>query len=133
MYEALFVRLIPCFTLLVLNFVLIRTIRQAAKRRRMLLSQNRTTESRSLSESNRTTMLLVIVVGVFLMVELPAGLLYVIWIIEYSYSVDIINSMIYAVGATFMYFSMYLSFPLNIFIYCGMNRQFRETFKNLFK
>ena len=131
-FDTIFVRFIPCFSLLVLNSVLIRTIRQAAKRRRMLLSQNRTTESRSLSESNRTTMLLVMVVGLFLMVELSAGVRYVIWIIKTTCNVNISWTTYYMLSQI-THFFMYLSFPLNIFIYCGMNRQFRETFKSLFK
>ena len=131
--DTIFVRFIPSFTLLVLNFVLIRTIRQAAKRRRMLLSQNRTTECRSLSESNRTTMLLVMVVGVFLIAELSFGMLCVIAIIEYTSHVSIMSWKASNMLTIFTYFFMYLSFPLNIFIYCGMNRQFRETLKGLFK
>ena len=131
--EPIFVQFIPCFTLLILNSVLIKTIRQAAKRRRMLLSQNRTTESRRLSESNRTTMLLVMVVGLFLMVELPGGVIAVIWIIQSRYNVYILKFMRYRMVNTFKLCFMYISFPLNIFIYCGMNRQFRETFKSLFK
>ena len=131
-FEAIFVRFIPCFTLLMLNSVLIRTIRRAAKRRRMLLSQNRTPESRNLSESNRTTMLLVMVVGLFLMVELPLGAVYVTGIIEHTCNVSISWTTYYMVSI-FTPFLMYLFFPLNIFIYCCMNRQFRETFKSLFK
>ena len=131
--QGIFVQLIPSFSLLVLNFLLIRTIRRAAKRRRTLLSQNRTTESRNLSESNRTTMLLVMVVGLFLMVELPYGVIHMIRIVSYTFSLDQLTWETHEMVFNFTSFFSYISFPLNIFIYCGMSRQFRMTFKSLFK
>ena len=128
----IFVKLIPCFSLLILNSLLLKTMHRAAKRRRMLLSQNRTTESRSLSESNRTTMLLVMVVGLFLMVELPNGVNYIIFIVQNKYNVFVVTLETHHVLITFTNFFILLSFPFNLLIYCGMSRQFRETFKRLF-
>ncbi|CAG5114960.1 unnamed protein product, partial [Candidula unifasciata] len=36
------------------------------------------------------------------------------------------------VFSLFANFFILLSYPLNFFIYCGMSKQFRETFKRLF-
>ena len=85
---------------MILNSVLIRTMRRAGKRRRMLLSHNRTTESRNLSESNRTTMMLVMVVGLFLTVELPGGILS----ITYICNVYFLNQATHNMLATFINF-----------------------------
>ena len=130
--HAIFEQLIPSFTLLILTSLLIRTIRQAARRRQMLLSQNRTSESRNLGESNRTTMLLVMVVGVFLAVELPAGVISIIDVIDYSYYLAMLSWGTVDKLLTFTRFCIFLSFPFNLCIYCGMSRKFRETFKRLF-
>ena len=132
-FQCIFVKFIPCLWLLILNSVLIRTMCRAEKRRRMLLSQNRSTESRNLSESNRTTMLLVMVVGLFLVVELPGGVISIMWILENTFNVYIVTVWTTDVVFAITEFLMYLSFPLNLFVYCGMSRQFRGTFKSLFK
>jgi len=61
------IHLVPCSILIVLNALLVRTMRQAQRRRRQLLAQNRKSECRRLAEKNMTTMMLVAVVGVFLL------------------------------------------------------------------
>ena len=131
--QVIFQVLIPCFSLLILNSQLIKIIRRAARRRWMLVSLNRTMERSNLSESNRTTMLLVMVVGLFLTAGLPAGVLHIIQIVQYTFNVDILTSNTLVVAFTFINLCSFLSFPFNLVIYCGMSRQFRETFKNLFK
>jgi len=45
-FRVIFIYLFPCSTLVVLNALLVRTMRQAARRRRQLLAQNRKSECR---------------------------------------------------------------------------------------
>ncbi|KAK7485445.1 hypothetical protein BaRGS_00023255 [Batillaria attramentaria] len=73
-YLAIAVNFIPCVTLVVMNVLLIRAMRQAEKRRVELLRQNRRRASRRLRESTSTTLMLVIVVSIFLIVEIPLGI-----------------------------------------------------------
>jgi len=81
-FRVIFIHLVPCSILIVLNAVLVRTMRQAARRRRQLLAQNRKSECRRLAERNMTTMMLVVVVGVFLLAELPNALLFIVLIVD---------------------------------------------------
>jgi len=46
-FRVIFVQLVPCSILVVLNALLVRTMRQAARRRRQLLAQNRKSECRT--------------------------------------------------------------------------------------
>lgn len=56
-----------------------------------LVAQNRKSESRRLAESNVTTMMLVAVVGVFLVVEFPLAVIFIIVIVENTWSLIIIE------------------------------------------
>jgi len=87
-FRVIFIHFAPCSTLVVFNALLVLTIRQAQRRRRQLLAQNRKSESRRLAESNVTTMMLVAVVGVFLLVEFPLAILVIILIVDNTFVLD---------------------------------------------
>lgn len=131
-FRVFFIHLVPCAFLVVLNTLLIAAMRSAQTRRKQLLKQNRNSESRKLKESNCTTAMLVTVVGVFLVVELPLGILLIILIIENTMDIPLMQNGTTDIASLFINLCILFSYPLNFFIYCGMSRQFRETFKRLF-
>jgi len=71
--------------------------------------------------------MLVAVVGVFLVVEFPLAVLFIIVIVENTWSLTIIEPNRMATASLFVNLFILLSYPLNFFIYCGMSRQFRGT------
>ena len=132
--RVLLVHVIPCVTLVLLNLLLILAMKSAQARRKQLLKQNRRTECRKLKENNCTTLMLVAVVGLFLLVEIPLAVLLIIMVIENTFSLAITNqeALTLPTASLLINFFILLSYPVNFFIYCGMSRQFRETFKRLF-
>lgn len=106
-------------------------MRKAQQRREQLFKENRKSECKKLRESNCTTLMLIVVVSVFLIVEIPLAVVTVLHIISSSVveflNYDIANKLI-----LFTNFFIIVSYPINFAIYCGMSRQFRETFKELF-
>lgn len=69
-FRVVFIHLLPCAVLIVLNLFLIGAIRDAHARRKQLLRRNaRASECRRLAENNVTTLMLVVVVCVMLVVE----------------------------------------------------------------
>lgn len=132
-FRVIFIHLVPCTALVFMNAILVQTMRVAQTRRQQLLKQNRRTESRRLAESNVTTMMLVAVVGVFLVVEFPLAILFIVMIVENIEDRIIMDPMSASVASLFINFFILVSYPLNFFIYCGMSRQFRETLKSLFR
>ena len=86
----------------------------------------------ALQDSNCTTLMLVAVVGLFLLVEFPLGILLIIMIISNTFEIRILEEPTFHTLSLFSNFFILLSYPLNFFIYCGMSKQFRETFKRLF-
>ncbi|XP_046572105.1 sex peptide receptor-like [Haliotis rubra] len=131
-FRVIFIHLVPCISLVVMNALLIYAMRCAQRRRMQLLRQNKKSESKKLKDSNCTTLMLVAVVGLFLLVEFPLGILMIIMIVENTFHFSIIERETMNILSLMSNFFILLSYPLNFFIYCGMSKQFRETFKRLF-
>lgn len=131
-FRIIFIHLVPCISLVVLNGLLISAMRKAQVRRMQLLKQNKKSESRKLKESNCTTLMLVAVVGLFLLVEFPLGIIMTLYVTDNTFDLKLFSAEIYSIMTSMSNFFILLSYPLNFFIYCGMSRQFRETFKRLF-
>jgi hypothetical protein len=130
--RVIFIHLVPCTSLIVLNAMLIAAMRSAQARRELLLRQNRRSECRRLKEANCTTLMLVAVVGLFLLVEFPLAVLLILLIVENTFDVVLMSDHKRALASMFINLIILLSYPLNFFIYCGMSRQFRDTFRRLF-
>lgn len=130
-FRVLFVHLIPCTSLVVLNVLLFRAMRTAQINRQRLFKENRKSECKKLRDSNCTTLMLIVVVTVFLMVEIPVAVVTILHIIS-STIVEILDYYIANILILITNFFILVSYPINFAIYCGMSRQFRETFKELF-
>lgn len=67
----------------------------------------------------------------FLLVEIPLAVVTILHIISSSVK-EILNYTIVNTLILFTNFFIIISYPINFAIYCGMSRQFRETFRELF-
>lgn len=131
-FRVIFIHFIPCSLLLILNALLIRTMRQAQLRRRLLLRQNKKSESKKLADSNCTTLMLVAVMSLFLVVELPLGVILILFSIQNTLKINIMEQGTLTLLTTLFNTCILVSYPFNFMIYCAMSRQFRETFKRIF-
>ena len=68
------IHLLPCVWLVVINVLLVLTMRQAQERRSQLLKQRRQSECNRQQDNNKITYMLIVVVGLFLIVELPMSI-----------------------------------------------------------
>ncbi|XP_055390097.1 sex peptide receptor [Condylostylus longicornis] len=125
------VHLLPCIILVTLNILLFRAMKLAQEKREKLLKENRKKECKKLRDANCTTLMLIVVVTVFLTVEIPNAVLTVLHIISVSFF-DFLNYEVANLCVLFINFILIISYPINFAIYCGMSRQFRETFKEIF-
>lgn len=133
LFRIIFVHLVPCIALIVLNFLLFRALRRAQQRRDLLLSKkNQKSECKKLRDSNCTTLMLIVVVTVFLIVEIPLAVVTILHVLSSSVIKEFLDYYFANVLILFTNFFIILSYPINFAIYCGMSRQFRETFKELF-
>jgi len=76
--------------------------------------------------------MLIIVVGVFLLVELPLSVLLLLVIVENTFRVDMFSDATRYTAALLLNCCIAITFPLNFFIYCVMSERFRNKFLSLF-
>ena len=145
-FRVVFIHLVPCVALIVLNVLLVGAMRGLRARRRALMHKKTLPTSkpshngggglgrstadlcRRLAERNLTTMMLVAVVGCMLVVELPLAALFIVVIAQYSLGIRLVDDTHARVASVFLNLFILLSYPINFFIYCGMSAQFRATF-----
>lgn len=131
-FRILFVHLIPCGSLVALNVLLFKAMRQAQRKRERLFKDTaKKRECKRQRDSNCTTLMLIVVVTVFLIVEIPLGVITALHIIS-SLIYEFLDYYIANLFILFANFFLIVSYPINFAIYCGMSRQFRETFKEIF-
>nr|QBC65446.1 SP receptor [Aedes aegypti] len=131
-FRILFVHLIPCGSLVALNVLLFKAMRQAQqKRERLFKDTAKKRECKRVRDSNCTTLMLIVVVTVFLIVEIPLAVITALHIIS-SLIYEFLDYYIANLFILFANFFLIVSYPINFAIYCGMSRQFRETFKEIF-
>ena len=134
LFRIFFIHFIPCMSLIVLNGILLKTMREGQTRRTRLLKMNRLSESRRLAEINRTTFMLVIVVALFLVVEVPSAIIFILHVLQNSFGLVTLISYTNAENVTtIVNLIILLSYPMNFFIYCAMSTQFRAGFVQLFR
>ncbi|XP_017156529.1 sex peptide receptor [Drosophila miranda] len=131
LFRVLFVHLLPCIILVTLNILLFAAMRQAQERRKLLFRENRKKECKKLRESNCTTLMLIVVVTVFLIAEIPIAVVTAMHIVS-SLIIEFLDYGIANIFIMLTNFFLVVSYPINFGIYCGMSRQFRETFKEIF-
>ncbi|CAO1419194.1 unnamed protein product [Diamesa tonsa] len=130
LFRVAFVHLIPCFLLVVLNIFLFRAMKQAQKKRQKLFDKCCKKSKRS-NDKNCTTLMLIVILTVFLVVEIPLAIITALHVISTLF-VSFLDYRIANLCILILNFFLILSYPINFAIYCGMSRQFRETFKALF-
>jgi hypothetical protein len=121
--QAIVFKLVPCFLLTALTVLLVTVMRQANARRAKLKSQGRQDESERAREHNRTTAMLVAVVGLFDVTELPQGVLTLGSIFVADFYRDVYSPL-----GDLLDIAALLNNSITFILYCTMSRQFRQTF-----
>ena len=93
----------------------------------MMEMQGRQDESERAREHNRTTAMLLAVVGLFLLTELPQGVLTLCSIFIPNFYADVYWPM-----GDVLDIAALINNSINFVLYCTMSRQFRETFVETF-
>lgn len=96
-------------------------------------SVGQTSHSIRTMDSNRTTLMLIVVVTVFLMVEVPVAIVTILHVVTNSF--EVFQEV--ELGPRFNYIKLFtnfvimISYSVNFTIYCSMSKKFRETFRDL--
>lgn len=131
MFRVIFVHLLPCTLLILLNILLFRAMRIAQQKRQKLFDKC-CKKSKRANDKNCTTLMLIIVVSVFLIVEVPLAIITALHVFASLFFITFLDYQIANNCVLFANFFLILSYPVNFALYCGMSRQFRETFREIF-
>lgn len=123
---ALTAKLIPCLLMSIFGSLLIYNIHVKIRHRRKVLQISGTSSIR-LIEHSRTTKMLLAVIILFLVTELPQGVLIVC-----SACVENFFDTVYIPLGDVMDIVALVNNAVNFILYCTMSTKFRETFVHLF-
>ncbi len=126
--QAILVKMIPCGLMLVFGLILVKTVSTSHRRTKRLRQNSRPEFYRSRSrEHSRTTKMMVIIIALFLITELPQGILVLV-----SELVPGFFKAYYVPLGDAMDIIALLNNAINFTLYCTMSKQFRQTFLQLF-
>lgn len=113
--------------LTILTLLLIYAMHKAYKKRQELKSVGRKEDADRHHEHNRTTGMLLAVVVMFLLTELPQGILTLIVSSEPEWEAKVYNKL----GDVLDIVAL-CNNAVNFVLYCSMSKQFRDTFVRIF-
>ena len=127
--QAILVKLVPCVFLTVLSILLVKAMKDAERRRKRLQSRSARTDDDGGRErkTNRTTKMLLAVVVLFLVTEIPQGVLNIL-----SGSMSSFFELYYGIFADTLDILTLINNGINFILYCTMSKQFRDTFIRIF-
>lgn len=122
--QAVIVKLIPCLGLTVLSILLVKTMKKADEKRKTLVQQSSNNRTQ---KTNRTTRMLLTVVVLFVVTELPQGILMLL-----NGSLPGFREEIYEPLGDLIDIMALINNGINFVIYCAMSKQFRDAFIQTF-
>ena len=125
--QSILVKIVPCVMLTILTFLLIYAMHKAYLKRRALKHEGKTEDANRHHEHNRTTGMLLAVVVLFLITELPQGVLTLLM----SFYPDIEHNVYNPIGDVLDMVAL-CNNGVNFILYCSMSKQFRDTFVRIF-
>ncbi|KAM3717177.1 G-protein coupled receptor [Dirofilaria immitis] len=117
-------KVIPCTLLFYFSSALILKLNRVTKKRKLLLKCNVMTTKRSVIKSDRTSHLLLAIVLVFLIAEMPQG---IIAIMNAVYTTHVHQHIYFNLGDILDLLSL-LNSSITFVLYCLMSSRYRETF-----
>lgn len=127
-YRSVFVQLLPCLSMMVSTAVLAHKLRNEKIFQRGM-SKIGKGQKKDYQHRHRTTLMVVIIMVIFLIVEVPNGIVFAIKI--YDIDNTIMPVEIDYPFAILHNFILLLSYHCNFWIYVGLSARFRRTLKDM--
>lgn len=130
-FRGAFIQLIPCVLMMISTAVLAYKLRHERILQRHM-SRPVEGQNRDFQRRQRTTLMVVIIMVIFLIVEIPNGIVFGIKFYEDTTNQLILTQDIDYPFAIFQNFLLLLSYHCNFWIYVGLSARFRKTLQDLF-
>ncbi|CAG5127627.1 unnamed protein product [Candidula unifasciata] len=123
---AILAKIVPCFLISVFGSLLLHQMRSKINQRKDFLKVS-VSNNNKLLEHSRTTMMLVTVIVLFLITELPQGILIILSACKAGFFLSVYMPLgdVMDIGAL-------VNNAINFVLYCSMSAKFRQTFINLY-
>lgn len=130
--HVIFISIIPCTTLAVLDTMMLRHIRRSDIERRSFVHGSQETERvKQTLESVRRTKTIVIILAIVCILELGLGVLLILWTLSMMNIIHISEDNL-GTASGFMNFSIYISYPIIFLLYCQLSSRLRNGFRKTF-
>ncbi|XP_053378741.1 G-protein coupled receptor dmsr-1-like [Mercenaria mercenaria] len=126
LYSAL-AKLVPCVMIIIYGGLLLITLHKTMKHQRHLSSNRACSNSQRSNDPSRTTTMLLIVIVLFLLTELPQGILIMCCI----FIKDFFENTYIPLGDVMDILAL-INNGINFVLYCTMSQEFRRTFVEVF-
>ena len=127
--RSVFVQLLPCLSMMVSTAVLAHKLRNEKIFQRGMSKKIGVGQKKDYQHRHRTTLMVVIIMLIFLIVEIPNGIVFGIKI--YDTDNTIMPPSIDYPFAILHNFILLLSYHCNFWIYVGLSARFRRTLKDM--
>ena len=130
-FVILFVKFIPCICLIVLDTLMLKGLRNSETFRQSTVvyaGDNKLQSARKYRrESRRMTIILVIVIIIVIVVELPIGVILVLWTLEMIHATSTLEEETLSTMARIANSIIYTSYPVIFILYSCMCVKFRRA------
>ena len=129
-FVILCVKFIPCTCLIVLDTLMLRSLRNSEVFRQSVsvFAHDKTQGHRiGRRESRRMTIILVVVIIIVVIVELPVGITLVLWTLEMIHSTSTVTEDTLSQMSKIANVVIYISYPIIFVLYCCMCVRFRRA------
>ncbi|KAL4221404.1 G-protein coupled receptor [Mactra antiquata] len=124
---SLLAKLVPCVLIIIYGGMLLRTLNITMRNRRRMSSNGVIAGLHGNHDRSRTTVMLLVVIVLFLLTELPQGILIMCCV----FIKDFFENIYIPLGDTMDIIAL-INNSINFVLYCTMSQEFRRTFINLF-
>ncbi|XP_052819398.1 sex peptide receptor-like [Mya arenaria] len=136
-FVILFVKFIPCTLLIVIDTLMLKSLRKSEKLR-YHMANHTTAVLHSLSsrrakyqESKRMTIILVIAIIIVVIVELPIAVILMLWTLANIHGQQFMTEIALNNLSRIANTAVYISYPVIFMLYCCLSARFRAAFFSL--
>lgn len=138
-FVILFVKFIPCFTMIVLDTMMLKSLHHAEQMRHFMSVQNLNSTTGTGSTVNgsrfyqrrRMTVITIIAIIIVAIVEVPIGVILMFWTFSEVHGQEFLSERTTSMLARVANYVVYISYPIIFILYCCISAKFRSSFCKL--